>query len=1020
VAEVIRELFAVSIFDILSDEEKEQLWAKSETLKYRLGQVVCSAGSKGDGFYVVSEGRVRVVGKSADGQEINLGVLGKGDHFGEETLLGAESYEFTVRAASNLTVLKFSWADFEELLKGRPELDKYFRDYLTNKGMQAFLKKSTVLSPMNADELRSFIGRFTIQHFAPGQDIVEEGGQGDSFFIIRSGSAEVFKKSAGTKAVAQLGEGDFFGELALLTGYPRAATVRARDEVTVFRLSKEDFDNLITTYPKIKESIVVIASVYSAAMAPPGAEAVQPRESEAEPAEPAFQEHIEKAEDKEEAAFFRRRRVWRWPVLLQQSATDCGAASLSMVCRYYGINISINRLRDLANVNADGASLYSLAEAAEALGFSAQGISTNINDLINQPLPAIAHWQGNHYIVVYRVTSDQVTVADPGIGLVKYSLREFAGGWTGNLLTLRPTTGLRRVEESKTTLGRFLPYLKPYHRTLAEIFLASLVIQLFGLATPLFTQAIIDRVLVFKSVDVLNMLLAGMLIVTFFSLVTNAVRQYLVADTARSMDITMVLDFYRHVLDLPLKFFTQRRVGDIISRVNENQKIREMLTTTSLSAILDSMAVIVYLTLMFFYSIKLAALAAIFIPLFAIVILVFTPLMKKNSRQAFQAEVEVQSHTVEAISAMSTVKALSIEKVVRWRLEDKLRNAARLQLNASMIALGANSTAGLLQSLSGVLVLWLGAKLVIGGEMSPGQLMAFSALLGSVLSPFLRVVGLWDKFQEVRIAMERLNDVFEAELEEPHPENTMRLLRLNGHIKFEKVTFRYDKEGRNIIQNVNLEILPGQTVALVGRSGCGKTTLVNLLQRLYQPNSGRILADGYDLRQVSVSSLRRQIGVVPQDSVLFSGAIRENISYHRPDARMEQIVSAAMLAGAHDFISELPLGYETVIGERGMSISGGQRQRMAIARALLGNPQVLILDEATSSLDTESERIIQNNMESILKNRTTIVIAHRLSTVRKADLIVVMDQGVIVEQGTHDQLIAARGLYYYLNSQQLN
>jgi ATP-binding cassette subfamily B protein len=482
----------------------------------------------------------------------------------------------------------------------------------------------------------------------------------------------------------------------------------------------------------------------------------------------------------------------------------------------------------------------------------------------------------------------------------------------------------------------------------------------------------------------------------------------------------MVLDFYRHVLDLPLKFFTQRRVGDIISRVNENQKIREMLTTTSLSAILDSMAVIVYLTLMFFYSIKLAALAAIFIPLFAIVILVFTPLMKKNSRQAFQAEVEVQSHTVEAISAMSTVKALSIEKVVRWRLEDKLRNAARLQLNASMIALGANSTAGLLQSLSGVLVLWLGAKLVIGGEMSPGQLMAFSALLGSVLSPFLRVVGLWDKFQEVRIAMERLNDVFEAELEEPRPENTVRLLRLNGHIKFDKVTFRYDKEGRNIIQNVNLEILPGQTVALVGRSGCGKTTLVNLLQRLYQPNSGRILADGYDLRQVSVSSLRRQIGVVPQDSVLFSGAIRENISYHRPDARMEQIVSAAMLAGAHDFISELPLGYETVIGERGMSISGGQRQRMAIARALLGNPQVLILDEATSSLDTESERIIQNNMESILKNRTTIVIAHRLSTVRKADLIVVMDQGVIVEQGTHDQLIAARGLYYYLNSQQLN
>jgi ATP-binding cassette subfamily B protein len=886
--------------------------------------------------------------------------------------------------------------------------------------MQTFLKKSTVLSPMNADELRSLLSKFTVQHFLPGQDIVQEEGQGDAFYIIRSGTAEVFKKSAGTKAISQLGEGDFFGELALLTGYPRAATVRARDEVTVFRLSKEDFDHLITVYPKIKESIIVIAAGYSAAVAPPGVETEYRREGEAEQGEPEVQEHWETVEDKEEKVFFKRRRPWRFPVILQQSMSDCGAASLAMISRYYGLNIGINRLRDLANVSADGASLYSLAEAAEALGFSTQGVNSNIQDLINQPLPAIAHWQGNHFIVVYRVTKDQVTAADPAIGLVKYSAQEFAEGWTGNLLIVKPTAGLHQVEESKTSLSRFLPYLKPYRGILAEIFLASLVIQLFGLAIPLFTQAIIDRVLVFQSISLLNMLLAGMLIVTFFSLVTNAIRQYLIANISRSMDIAMVLDFYRHVLGLPLKFFTQRRVGDIISRVNENQKIREMLTTTSLSSIIDCMTVIVYLSLMFIYSVKLATLAALFIPLFAVVVLVFTPMMKKNSRRAFQAQVEVQSHTVETISAMPTVKALSVEKIVRWRLEDKLRNAANLQVGATMLTSGANTVAGLLQSLSTILVLWLGAKLVIGGAMSTGQLMAFSVLLGSVLSPVLRVVGLWDKFQEVRIAMERLDDVFEAELEEPHPENSVRLPRLNGHIKLEKVTFRYDKEGKNIIQNFDLEIFPGQTVALVGRSGCGKTTLINLLLRLYQPNSGKILVDGYDLRQVSVSSLRRQIGVVPQDSVLFNGTIRENISYHLPDARMEQIISAAMLAGAHDFISELPLGYETVIGERGMSISGGQRQRVAIARALLGNPQVLIFDEATSSLDTESERIIQNSMENILQDRTTIIIAHRLSTVRKADLIVVIDQGVIVEQGTHDELIAARGLYYYLNSQQLN
>ncbi|MGE5418322.1 MAG: peptidase domain-containing ABC transporter [Acidobacteriota bacterium] len=1017
-AELVRELHAISIFDILSDEEKDQLWAKSETVKFRLGQVICAAGSPGDGFYIISEGRARVIGKSADNQELNLGVLSQGDHFGEEILLGINHYEFTIRAASNLTALKLSWTDFEELFRNHPELDKYFKDYLSNRGMQAFLKKSTVLSPMNADELRAFLSKFRIESYAPNQDIVQEGDKGDSFFIIRSGHVEVFKKSAGAKAVSQLSEGDFFGELALLTGYPYVATVRAQEETTVFRLDKKDFDELIIIYPKIKDAILVVSAGYSDNVSPLG------RDDEthwsAALDEPASEEHWETLNEVEEAGFFKRRRPWRLPVILQQSITDCGAASLAMVSRYYGINISINRLRDMANVSTDGASLYSLAEAAEALGFATKGLGTSIEDLATQPLPAIAHWQGNHFIVVYRVTRDKITVADPGIGLVDYSPQEFNEGWTGNLLTLRPTVKLQQVEESKTTLGRFIPYLKPYRGILAEVFLASLVIQMFGLATPLFTQAIIDRVLVFKSVDVLNMLLIGMLIVTFFSLITNAIRQYLIANTARSMDISMVLDFYRHVLDLPLKFFTQRRVGDIISRVNENQKIREMLTTTSLSAVLDGMTLVVYLALMFVYSVKLAALATVFIPFFALTVLVFTPVMKQNSRQAFQAEVEVQSHTVEAISAMSTVKALSVEKIVRWRLEDKLKNATKLQVNASMISLGANSVASLLQSLSSVLVLWLGARLVIGGDMTPGQLMAFSVLLGSVLGPVLRVVGLWDQFQEVRIAMERLNDVFDAEVEEPNPENTVRLPRLQGSIKFDKVTFRYDKEGKNIIQNVNLEVFPGQTIALVGRSGCGKTTLINLLMRLYQPNSGKILIDGYDLRQVSVSSLRRQMGVVPQDSVLFNGTIRENIAYHQPDARFEQIVSAAMLAGAHDFVSELPLGYETVIGERGMSISGGQRQRIAIARALLGNPQVLILDEATSSLDTESERVIQNNLENILKDRTTFIIAHRLSTVRKADLIVVLDQGVIVEQGTHDQLIAAHGLYYYLNNQQLN
>jgi ATP-binding cassette subfamily B protein len=519
----------------------------------------------------------------------------------------------------------------------------------------------------------------------------------------------------------------------------------------------------------------------------------------------------------------------------------------------------------------------------------------------------------------------------------------------------------------------------------------------------------------------LNILLVGMLLIAVFQTATTALRYYLLVHTTRRIDMQMVVDFYRHILSLPMRYFEERKVGDILKRFNENARIREFLTGRALGVTLDCLMIFVYLALMFYYNVKLTLLALVFIPGYVVLTLVVTPIFKRQYREAFEKSAEADSQMVESVSGVGTVKATAAERSIRWKLEGLIVKSLNVQFRSALTGMATISIGNMLQMINTIFLFWYGAHLVIDGELSVGQLVAFNVLVGNVTRPILSVVDLWREFQEINIAFERLNDVFDAKPEEdPSVQARIKMPRIRGHIKFDNVTFRYPTRGdKNALQNVNLEILPGQTVALVGRSGAGKTTFANMLLRLYQPNEGRIFIDGHDLRQVSISSLRSQVGVVPQDVFLFSGTIRENIAFGNPDAPLEEVVGASMLAGAHEFVSELPLGYETKIGERGQTLSGGQKQRIAIARALFKKPRVLIFDEATSALDTESERAIQQNLDQILKDRTTLVIAHRLSTVRNADVIVVMDRGTIREVGNHFSLMDQKGIYYYLNSQQL-
>ena len=716
-----------------------------------------------------------------------------------------------------------------------------------------------------------------------------------------------------------------------------------------------------------------------------------------------------------------RKFTKRYPFFEQQSAADCGAACLVMVGRYWGKNLSINRLRDLANVSRSGASMRSLSAAAESLGFATRPVKASLDKFAQQSLPAIAHWQGRHYIVVYEITKKQVIVADPAIGQRQLTIKEFLAGWTGYALLLQPTTSLKKTQEANTPFWQLFDLVKPHFQVLLEVFIASVLIQVFGLIAPLFTQLLLDRVIVQGSILTLNTVGFGLLVFGLFRVAINGLRQYLLDHTANRISVALMVGFIKHTFGLPLSFFESRYVGDIVSRVQENQKIQRFLTGEALSIGLDLLTVFVYVGLMFWYSPPMALMTLAIVPPFVLLTFFATPFLRRISREVFTAGTLENSYLIQSLTGISSIRSMAIEQTVRWHWEELLNNLIKKNFSGQVISNQLQLISSTIQSLASTGLLWFGAWLVIQNQLTIGQLVAFNMLLGNIIQPFQRLIILWNQLQEVIVATERINDVLEAELEEDLEHNPRQFLpRLIGRIRFHNVTFRYHPESEiNILENLSFEILPEQTVAVVGRSGSGKTTLSKLILGLYLATDGRVLIDNQDVTSISLHSLRSQIGVVDQDTFLFGGTIRENITIAHPEASLEEIVEAAQLAGADEFIKRMPMGYETQIGEGGGMLSGGQRQRLAIARALLGNPRLLILDEATSHLDAESERIIQNNLKKILQGRTSVIIAHRLSTVRHADLILVLDRGVLVESGTHEELITKKGHYFYLNQQQL-
>jgi len=561
----------------------------------------------------------------------------------------------------------------------------------------------------------------------------------------------------------------------------------------------------------------------------------------------------------------------------------------------------------------------------------------------------------------------------------------------------------------------FLGAIHKYRRLLGEVLVASFFLQLFALVSPLFFQVVIDKVLVHRAISTLDVLVVGLLAIAVFESVLAILRTYLFAHTTNRIDVELGARLFCHLLALPMAYFQARRVGDSVARVRELENIRTFITGSALTLVIDLAFALVFIGVMFFYAPSLAWIVLGSFPFYVAISAGVTPLFRHRLAEKFQRGAENQAFLVENVTGIETLKAMAVEPQMQRRWEEQL--AGYVSASFRVLSLGNTASQGvqLVSKVATAAILYFGARLVIDGSLTVGELVAFNMLAGRVSAPVLRLAQLWQDFHQARLSIHRLGDILNTNPEPTYATGRTRLPSIRGSIRFDHVSFRYRVDGPQVLHDVTFEVPAGQTVGIVGPSGSGKSTFAKLVQRLYVPESGRVLIDGMDLAVADPAWLRRQVGVVLQENVLFNRSVRDNIALADPAISMERVVAAARLAGAHDFILELADGYDTVVGERGSTLSGGQRQRIAIARALISDPRILIFDEATSALDYESERIIQQNMKEIARGRTVLIIAHRLSTVRAADRIVTLDHGRLVEGGTHDALIKTGGRYAALH-----
>ena len=854
------------------------------------------------------------------------------------------------------------------------------------------------LSWLNAEEQNELKQQAEIHNYKLGEKIWSQKLGSDAFgkrnyqFFIVAGKVRL-REEEENKTVATLQTGDWFGNCQPL--FADCKAVAASKEVIVVCWNSALWKKVLN--PQVNEFWNNSAEVEEIETILP-----VPNSPISSPSHPA---------------------KWEQPTISNYpfvGSGNTGAACLTMVAQHLQNPVQLEWVQRQLR----GQKPKNLVEAGEKVGLVLRKLQVNWSELNQLSFPALLLWnQSNqesknsqlNWVVAYGMKGNFLIIANPqnpDYSCEQLSQSVVENCWDGTLWQ----TELISQQET-FNLAWFIPAVWKYRGLLGEVLLASFTLQLLGLASPLITQVIIDKVMVQESLATLDVMAIALLLVAAFESILGMLRLFIFTHTARRLDLSLSAQLFRHLMRLPLAYFESRRVGDTVARVQELEQIRQFLTGTALTVILDSIFAVVYLGLMFYYNIPLTFVALAVLPLFATLTIVTTPILRNWLNETFNRSADSQSFLVETITGIHSVKAHAAEPVARERWEGLFARFIRTSFKASTTSNISSNIGDFLTNFSTLIILWFGAKLVIDHQLTIGQLIAFQMLSGRVTSPLLRLVQLWQNLQQVLLSVDRIGDILNA-APETEAGTGLVLPPLKGEVNFDQVFFRYNANTEPVLKGISFNIEPGQFVGIVGRSGSGKSTLSKLLQRLYQIESGRILIDGFDIKSSDLASLRQQIGVVLQEDFLFNGSILENITLGNPDITSEQVVEAARLAVAHDFISQLPYGYENNVGERGTALSGGQRQRIALARLFLASAPILILDEATSALDSETEQQVLQNLKNVSSNRTVFLIAHRFAPLKRADLILVMEKGIIAERGTHLELLKQKGLYWSLYQRQ--
>jgi ABC-type bacteriocin/lantibiotic exporter with double-glycine peptidase domain/CRP-like cAMP-binding protein len=1021
----------------LLPEELRKLVVESFTpLQFGFGETILSEGDQPDGFYVLRSGLARVVKRAEDGQEVSLSVLHEGEFFGEAGLLEATPRTASVRAASEVHCLRLDVAVFAALVRVYPRIGEAFALQTRARRLSNFLRLHSAFARLPPAVIAPMLARLSTIELGPGELAVREGDPGGPLFIVEEGRLRVFRGVGAQERNTQfLRTGDFFGELSLYLGVPRMASVEAVTAVRLLAMDEELFHELLDEHAefraRVEERIHIYERGRTAAVPLDFPELLPADAIEAavvldegdmdEPVEHGVAiEELEAVASVPEAHEQTQRRA-RFPFVRQLDEMDCGVACLAMVCRHYGREVAPAHIRMAVGTGADGTSLRGIQRGGEHVGLEVRTVKASKDRLEQLPLPAILHWGGNHWVVLYGVDGDRMEIADPARRLRRVGRKELLESWSGYAALIKPTPRLALAPLGRASARWLADFVRPYRgRLLAGLglaFAAGALEMLF----PVLTQQVFDHVLVHRNYSLLNILTIAMLGVLGVSLLVTMVQRRMLARIAVGIDVATLDYITGRLFALPMSYFETRRTGDIERRLDGVRDIRELLVQGGIVALTAATQLVAALIIMFIYSWVMALLFVATLPLFLL-------LMKFSSRrvaptfEGLQEEfARFRSRQIDGIKGIATVKAMGAEDGLQRVLVENVTQLGRRLFRSDFTLMAYEGVVSIVTFLLVVVFLYVGAQEVLAHNMTLGELVSFNALVLLAIAPLSSLLGTWDRWQMSRVLLGRVQDIFDYGAEQEGDLQAYRPVRtLGGRITIRAAGFHFPQApSAPILSDINVDIAAGTTVALVGRSGSGKSTLVKCLAGLLPLSEGSIAYDGVDLRELRLRELRRRIGYVLQEPYLFDDTIGRNIAFGEEEPDPQRVRWAAEAANALDFVERLPLGFETRIGESGMHLSGGQAQRISIARALYHRPPVLILDEATSALDSESERVVKQNLDRMLDGRTAVIIAHRLSTIRDADVILVLEQGRLVEHGSHEELMAAEGLYYYLISQQL-